>query len=570
MSQSISEERVRIGRVLLRFAWAVEITAVFIGLLIALATFLDASKSADASFLNGLIGAVPLVMISIVELTKIPFAQAFYNTRVFSWKVTFAISLLFLSFVTFETFFNGLERNFSALLANINNEYNELQRTVEEKETFFEKKEELSILTINSIERNYSEKYDEIFQSYSAQAGRIKVQREDTAESISTESIKDISQKILDIKEDKKLSESEKISELNALRASQKDEMKSLASDLDVKKIDSQKSLDRSREELLAAKAKFFQEEKNANIFRRGDLRKENAEKIIGIENTIKDKEKAFSAIDSIKAKSDMVSLHQKARLRLSNRFDQRIQDLQDKIDDLSTDKNKRLSSKEKDIAPILKRYEDEIISITNIFNDQKSEISAIRDDQLGILKNSSEEIKDIDGSIYDLSKKEGDIRHRINNKVADNNIYRIAMFFTNEKSAADISRQVAGRVAAVWFGSIAFLCAYTGVMLALASLVISDQSIEDRGVRHKGKFAKMLQSIRKFFVYSKIRKNQESNIVIKEVIKEVPVDRVVFRDVPVEIVKKEIVHVPLWTADKSKINLAEDVSDSSNDSVES
>ena len=73
-----------------------------------------------------------------------------------------------------------------------------------------------------------------------------------------------------------------------------------------------------------------------------------------------------------------------------------------------------------------------------------------------------------------------------------------------------------------------------------------------------------------KIWKVSKIRKNQESNIVIKEVIKEVPVDRVVFRDVPVEIVKKEIVHVPLWTADKSKINLAEDVSDSSNDSVES
>jgi hypothetical protein len=43
----------------------------------------------------------------------------------------------------------------------------------------------------------------------------------------------------------------------------------------------------------------------------------------------------------------------------------------------------------------------------------------------------------------------------------------------------------------------------------------------------------------------------------IKEIVKEVPVEKVVFRDKIIEVVKKEIVHVPLYTDDKDLINLS-------------
>ena len=37
---------------------------------------------------------------------------------------------------------------------------------------------------------------------------------------------------------------------------------------------------------------------------------------------------------------------------------------------------------------------------------------------------------------------------------------------------------------------------------------------------------------------------------------KEVPVDKVVFRDVPREVVVKELVYVPLYTSDPSLLNI--------------
>jgi hypothetical protein len=46
---------------------------------------------------------------------------------------------------------------------------------------------------------------------------------------------------------------------------------------------------------------------------------------------------------------------------------------------------------------------------------------------------------------------------------------------------------------------------------------------------------------------------------VEKEVVREVPVQKVVLVDKPVEIVKKEIVYVPFYTDDRSQIKLSKE-----------
>ena len=51
----------------------------------------------------------------MVEMTKIPMSGAAYYATRWYWKVMFTLGLLFVAFVTFETMFNGLERNFCIL-----------------------------------------------------------------------------------------------------------------------------------------------------------------------------------------------------------------------------------------------------------------------------------------------------------------------------------------------------------------------------------------------------------------------------------------------------------------------
>ena len=58
-------------------------------------------------------GMLPLIVIAVVEATKIPLAQGFYMSKMIRWKILFLTSLSFLIFVTFETMSVGLETNFN-------------------------------------------------------------------------------------------------------------------------------------------------------------------------------------------------------------------------------------------------------------------------------------------------------------------------------------------------------------------------------------------------------------------------------------------------------------------------
>ena len=67
-------------------------------------------------------GMLPLIVIAVVEATKIFLAQGFYMSKMLRWKILFLTSLSFLIFVTFETMSVGLETNFNFTTTRIINE----------------------------------------------------------------------------------------------------------------------------------------------------------------------------------------------------------------------------------------------------------------------------------------------------------------------------------------------------------------------------------------------------------------------------------------------------------------
>ncbi len=99
-------------------------------------------------------------------------------------------------------------------------------------------------------------------------------------------------------------------------------------------------------------------------------------------------------------------------------------------------------------------------------------------------------------------------------------------------------------------------MVAFTGVILAMASNVIRDPRLPDhKRLDQRGPLreiiSKTFRSTRRWVAH---RRRLDRKPIIKErvreVIKEVPVERVVRHEVPIEILKKEIVHVPLYTND--------------------
>ena len=128
------------GKKILKVAWTVEILAALTGLFIAWGQGYDVYYSIDnptaSDLLNAIMGALPFVIIAVIEPTKIPLAGGFYKTKFFGWKMLILASLLGLTIVTFETMFNGLERNLTNVTRQVtdaNNKILSLGNAIEEK-----------------------------------------------------------------------------------------------------------------------------------------------------------------------------------------------------------------------------------------------------------------------------------------------------------------------------------------------------------------------------------------------------------------------------------------------------
>ena len=106
-----------LGRTIYVVAWVVEIAAAIVGLFIAMslgfAVFNDipVTERDLGAYTRAVIGALPFVVIAILEPTKILLASGFYSARrqaKSSLALLFLVALGALTFVTFETMFNAL------------------------------------------------------------------------------------------------------------------------------------------------------------------------------------------------------------------------------------------------------------------------------------------------------------------------------------------------------------------------------------------------------------------------------------------------------------------------------
>jgi hypothetical protein len=89
--------------------------------------------------------------------------------------------------------------------------------------------------------------------------------------------------------------------------------------------------------------------------------------------------------------------------------------------------------------------------------------------------------------------------------------------------------------------------------VLAFGSLVLRF----GHGENYSHKPSKVSRSLQQLFIYARkylrkprIREIKTEVEKIVEVIKEVPVDKVVIQEVPREVIRKEVIHVPIATDD--------------------
>ena len=127
-----------------------------------------------------------------------------------------------------------------------------------------------------------------------------------------------------------------------------------------------------------------------------------------------------------------------------------------------------------------------------------------------------------------------------LNDKVSENQVFRLAMQIFGTDNACDLKEKELSITKGIWFGSLALIVSTLGVILALAAFVVRDPPSSKKSKRSKFKIS-LIVTIRRWMYRKRIPK-----------IIEVPVDKIVLRDVPVEVVKREVVHIPVYTNDES------------------
>lgn len=565
---AVSKERTLIGKFLRRFAWAFEIAAVTIGLAISIATMMSNFEEMNSyrnaglnwgDWANIFIAAIPFVMVAMVEITKIPLVGVFYKTTSRTYKWVFGACLVFVAAITFESAFNGFERNFAALMYSIDAPKKEIVTTDQKIEKLVTDREGLATLTLETIEAEYNGRYDELFAQSNQQKSEVQEQISDLRASIQTEFVEELRKELDSSRAERSRLITQQETELDRISQDYANQTGNLTSQLDSVRRSLQGQLTQERQRLESME-QTAREEIDDAFFNKGKKREEWAQKIAKQQAIIATLRDQLNGSGSGSSLTTVQNQEREAKDAVRARFAKLIGAQDTKINRLTREIAKSVGTKEKEIEGNITVYQEQLKALDTQFQEQLSIIQKNRDSSYERLANNEVLIADIDAQLDTLVSRRIDLVQEINEKVAGNQIYRMATWTTNKESAADVDRDVVGLVAAIWFGSLAALIALMGIFLALGSYVIADPSLKDRGRSRKDRsfLSRLLQSRRAYYVAQRKAATTRKEIV--------EVDRVVFKEVPVEIVKKEFVHVPFYTNDKRLLNMDLNARDTAQD----
>ena len=505
-------------------------------------------------YTNIVIAAVPFLMVAIVELTKIPFVDAFYQTSHRVWKTVFLVSLVIISGITFESALNGFERNFNALNIGVDRLQKRLLVVEESMVPIQERIGRAEELTLEGVEENYSTRFAELTEQKDTQTRTFEDRKREVRASIQSQYTEGLITQSDAARDELAALREQLRSDLANHTARFNEETDSLSTIQNTKLR--QLSIDYEREQGRLDKMRQQAEQtiSAASIFSRGSVRERVDAEISAQESKVELARQRFEKAQSSQVNSERTNQYRVEQRQIGVDFEGRVSRVQSQIDSLNDRYNQSIGTRERDVASTIEGYDEEITSIEEKFSGQFEEVKETRLKQLEILNNNTNLIAGWEGELDDLRDQRVSLRDDINTAVSENQIYRMAQLFSGADSAADIPKEYVVNVAVIWFSSLAAMVAFTGVLLAMAANVIRDPKLPDHANR-KSNFSKELgktaRSARRWVAH---RRRLDRKPIIKErvreVIKEVPVDRVVRQDVPVETIKKELIHVPLYTND--------------------
>ena len=472
-----------IGHQLLRWAWALEITFVILGLLVALSFafsayegFITKGYLEIAEWNLIIIGSAVWVAVAFTELLKIPVTKGIIFTSSYLVKFISFLFLLFICLITFESIFTGLERSLTIRESLVNESRMKIFRIQNNIDLLDKEIQSIEVIDDITIKKDSQE--------------TVKLQLKNLDDQIESLEIQ--------IKELESPSELNKISALNdQILFYEKDSERLNQSLVENKKL--------INERLVLVQEDERDELKNSFIWEMSDIREK-----------YKVKRSLIEAQDNEASKKINASI-------ASNK--EAIKNLNVEIQSLSSvsPENKlKINFYNLEIKNLIQK-KSSILSDSNLRISQKistSDLNSKRIDQINFEK--IQLIQAIDNHRSDINKNGQDV------------IYSIAKRVFDVDEVADLSSEEINFVALVIIVSLAGIVAFSGPLLTLIAM-----SNVPKNTSHK----KTLTFYRwlKLLIFELIKKIRKPKKIIKYVEKEVEV----IKEVPVKKIVKEIIEIP-------------------------
>ena len=462
------------SRLLVALAWTVEGIAVLIGLTISIVVAVSAlnsySSDSGVSLLDGtsavVVAALPFVLVAVVELCKIPLTFAFMSVRNLVWRSMFLGFVLFLCVITFETMLNGFERNFSNLNRAIDSRKNQIESSeneiglLENRRNFIVKFTEEEVLEDVAVDR------EEIDTQYRTVAQRIDNNAQQVLRDIDYSFQDELEQEITRIE-----------IVLDDYYNNWRDETAGVEDRFSTLLLGniggSSDERDRLLVELEALKGEFAASMATATVFNR--TTRENKYRAL-----IRDKEDQLGVVVSgylggtaIQQQSTMESQLKQQLEFINNKYSGRIADANERIDSLKLEIEQRLQNNSTLESNALSRAAQDKARFASIRNSQNEEVDEYLTNKMVELDQIADRSFGIDENIFEIRNNQRTLQSEINHLINQNQIYRLAMYFDNKDSAAEVERGTVGLLALLWFGSLSLIASVCGVMLALAGFYL-------------------------------------------------------------------------------------------------
>ena len=560
------------GKFLLNMAWTVEILVAIIGICIAIIVIINAQGIENVDELSGrslrlndiTFGGI-FFIVAIVELTKIPLATAVYYSVRLYWKIIFLVGLLLVNVSTFETIVTGFER--------INRERTKI---VDKK-----------IVKYHSINTQLEQLEDNTnIKQFDGEINELRKQRSEINKQISEYNVTG-QKRIQDIKDSgtntSAIDELRKqIDNLNSDITNLRNQNVELTGQIDGKFFNSNKKTITNTIESNKLTIENYEKDKRDKESKLSNLinaQGKSSSGAIEIENAdIEAKTKPLKDELEIIAKNIAALEGNKTQYNLDD--EEKIR----RIKELEAERLELISNEEgtgiDDLAPDSQVYRVATWLKDWFIIDYNNEINEINEQ---IFQLEKQKVKSItERGWFDKFFSFFNKNSRLDNEAIDRQISNLEakiIEFENKaiKAETKISDSVyadipSGALAAafwLWFGVLSFIISVTGTMLAFASLVLLDPRLHIIRNKRTANWKGLGTRISKFFVlinkyiWGKIKRFRDPNIKIVEkevekiVEKKVEVEKFVGEkivyekvEVPKEVIRKEIVYVPLPTDD--------------------